>query len=87
MEYHAIAAKRRKKHSAAKPQPILTTDYTDDTDMGNPCHPSNPWLKFFAACEQLRLLQPVSHLDLCFPRQIPGLCGFASWRFGVNCRF
>ena len=43
------------RHSAAKPQPMLTTDYTDYTDMGNPCHPCNPWLKFFAGCEQLGL--------------------------------
>ncbi len=30
--------------SAAKPQPMLTTDCMDDTDMKNLCHPGHPWL-------------------------------------------
>ena len=56
---NAHQPQRRDEHSAAEPQPRLTTDYTDFTDAADKGIRviRNPWSRFFAVCEQVGLLQ------------------------------
>ena len=54
LEMHDSRVLHRDEHSAAEPQPMLTTDYRY---IENPCNPFNPWSTFFAVCEQGGLLQ------------------------------
>ena len=46
----ACAAGQLCHRLAKRFNPMLTADYTDDTDMKNQCHPCNPRSKYQRAC-------------------------------------